>query len=158
MTAMGGDASDRALDASATSGRCATSRTKYGWPRLTADEQVLFTQRGYFPFPGTSLSALGVLLVLTDLRLLFAPRRLMGIPALGESVARARSVNLRDIAGVGPVGTGALEIRTRFGDVVPFCVLPPEGISVIWSVRRAGPYRDETVRRIEEACSQFRSR
>lgn len=128
---------------------------RYAMPHLSSGEEVLFTQRAYFPVPGTRLSAIGVLLVLTNARLLFAPRRLMGVPGLGESAVRRRSIDLRDIIGVEPVAEAAIRVRTKSsGGTLSVRILPPEGAGFIWSVRQAAPYRDETVRRIREACSR----
>lgn len=128
----------------------------HAMPPLADDERVLFAQRGYLPFPGTSLAACGALLLLTDLRLLFAPRRLMRIPAVGEAWVRSKSTSLRDITEVAPLSSAALCIRTRFRETVSFHVLPTASVGFVWPARNAGPDRDEVVRRIMAACGHHR--
>lgn len=125
----------------------------YAVPELVSGEQVLFTQRAYIPVATTSLSAVGVLIVLTNFRLLFAPRRVVGLPVIGRSASRRRSANLSDIISVKPAGDGAIDLSTIFEGKFSIRILPPKGNS-IWSVRHAGPCRDETVRRIREACEE----
>jgi hypothetical protein len=132
---------------------------EWGWTvlrfaplRLAADERIVFTQRGYFPFGTTSLSMTGVLLTITTRRLLFAPVRLWGIRSFGESWVRARSMSLQDVTAVEPVAGARLTITSRFGDSVPFVAILPTGVGLPWQARAAVPYRDETVRRIREAC------
>lgn len=125
----------------------------YAVPELISGEQVAFTQRAYIPIATTSLSAVGVLVVLTNFRLLLTPRRVIGLPVVGKSAARRRSASLRDIISVEPAGDSVIDFNTRFEGKFSIRILPPKGSS-IWSSWRAGPSRDETVRRIREACDK----
>ncbi|MEV4385386.1 hypothetical protein AB0J68_06600 [Micromonospora sp. NPDC049580] len=125
---------------------------RYAPLRLAADERIVFTQRGYIPFGTTSLSMAGVLLTITTRRLLFAPVRVWGLRSFGESWVRAKSISLQDVTGVKPAAGARLTIRSRFGDSVSFVAILPTGVGPVWQSRAAVPYRDETVRRIREAC------
>ncbi|MEV0330093.1 hypothetical protein AB0H63_27110 [Micromonospora echinospora] len=127
----------------------------YAMPRLFTWERTHFTQRAYFPVPGTRLALVGVLLVLTDVRLVFAPARLLGLPGFGEGAVQRRWVDLRDIAAIEPVGRAGIRVRTRSGRTVSVRVVLPDGSTFIWSSEEPiTPYRDETVRRITEACAR----
>lgn len=125
---------------------------RYAPLRLAADERIVFTQRGYFPFGTTSLNMAGAQLTITTRRLLFAPVRVWGIRSFGESWIRARSMSLQDVTAVEPAAGARLTISSRFGDSVSFVAILPTGVGPVWQARAAVPYRDETVRRIRAAC------
>ncbi|SCF26068.1 hypothetical protein [Micromonospora chokoriensis] len=120
-------------------------------PRLASDERILFSQRGYFPFGATPLSAAGALLIITNRRLLFAPVRIWRIRNPVEDWVRAKSMSLSDVTAAEPASGARLTISSRYGDTVSFCTVLPTGVGFLWQARDAVPYRDETVRRIREA-------
>ncbi|BCL16635.1 hypothetical protein [Micromonospora sagamiensis] len=127
----------------------------YAMPPLFTWERTHLTQRAYFPVPGTRLAFVGVLLVLTDVRLVFAPARLLKLPGFGECAVQRRWIDLRDVATVEPVGRAGVRIRTRSGRTVFVRVVLPTGPAFIWSSKKpVTPYRDETVRQITEACAR----
>ncbi|MFI6819931.1 hypothetical protein ACIBJE_03125 [Micromonospora sp. NPDC050187] len=131
----------------------------YAMPPLFTWERPLFTQRAYFPVPGTRLALVGVLLVLTDVRLLFAPVRLLKVPGFGERAVLRRWVDLRDVATVEPVGRAGIRIRTMSGRTVSVRIVLPTGPAFIWSSEEpVTPYRDDTVRQIGEACARAGAR
>ncbi|MFG1871699.1 hypothetical protein [Micromonospora arborensis] len=124
---------------------------RYAQPPLASDERVVFTQRGYIPAGESAFSVSGALLILTTERLLFAPVRIWGIRSFFEPWVRAKSMDLRNVTSVQPGSGARLTITSRFGATVSFCAILPTGPGLVWQVRDAVPYRDETVRRIRQA-------